>query len=357
VAGLVLTQCIQEPIDMGMMSPEISTKTMVPLCRQLSQAYAAGIPIVRSIDLVADNTRNRRAQDVLRRMGDELRAGASLSDAAQNHRKHLPHFFVELLGAGETGGRLDIMLADLSNYYEDRLDIQRQVLRSAIYPCIQLVAAWFLGTWALGAVKGLDFSTGGFNLGAYFQHYLLFQAKAMVIFAMVIVACILLARLGVFKWIRGFFATYVWPFSIVTRWFALARFFRSLALLLSSGLNVPLSIERAAGTIGNPYIERDLVKAATRVHRGASLTQAFAPCHSIDRAGREMLLVGEESGKIDESLEKSAQYHLAQGAHAVKVASKLLGILVLLAVAVLVGYIVISFYASFYGGMMDDLGL
>jgi len=341
---------------MGLVSSQISTKTMVPLCRQLATSYSAGIPIIRALELVADNTNDRAARNVLNRMGDELRNGASLGQSAHLHAKQLPPIFIELLASGEVGGRLDIMLADLADYHEDRLAMQRQIVRAAIYPFVQLLAAWFLGSWSLGWVKAMHFGTGKFDLRGYGAHYLRFQTGAAAIFAAVVVVCVILARLGVFKWVTGVFSTFIWPIAPVTRWFALARFFRTLSLLLGSGLGVVHSIERAAAVVGNPYISRDLLKAVPLVQGGASLSESFKASRHLTPTAREMLLVGEQSGNLDASLHKAAEYHQTQASHALKVATTILGVLVALGIAVLIGYIVISFYTNFYGGMMNDLG-
>ncbi len=342
---------------MSLFSSQLPIKTMVPLCRQLSTSYNAGIPIIRALALVAEQTRDRRARTVLTEMSDEIRAGATLGQAARAQARHLPLFFIELLATGEVGGRVDVMLKDLADYYEDRLAMRRTIVGAAVYPMLQLMAAWFLGTFALGLVKRLDFGQGGQALGKYIQTYLRFQVAALVSFGVIFVICVVLARLGIFKWIAGWFTTFVWPISTVTRWFSLARFFRSMSLLISSGLNIVDCIGRSANVVGNPYIAADLRKSIPYVKEGTTLVEAFGASRYLTPTAREMLQVGEQSGELDGALRKVAEYHLAQATQAVKVAATIGNVLVLLGVAALVGYIVISFWTNFYGGMMDELGI
>lgn len=342
---------------MGLMSSQLPLKTMVPLCRQLSTAFSAGIPITQSLSLVSEQTRDRRARTVLTDMADAIRDGSTLSEATRGQRKYVPDFFIELLAAGEVGGRLDVMLKDMADYFEDRLEMRRKVLRSLSYPMFQLAAAWFLGTFALGLVRGLDFSKGSDFLSGYFARYAAFQMASLGTFAVGFGVCIVLSRLGLFQWVSGWFTTFIWPVSLVTRRFALARFFRSMSLLIGSGLHIVDCIVRSANVVGNPYIVRDLLKAAPFVKEGASLSEAFAGTQCLTRMAREMLVVGEQSGNLEGALHKVADYHLSEATHAVGVTASVLNVLIVCVVGLVIGYVVVSFWTQFYGGMMDGLGI
>ncbi len=348
---------------MGILSSQISTKAMVPLCRQLATMYEAGIPITRAIEHVGSHSKDPSVRKALGAMGEDLRGGATLAEAAQAQSKHFSPFFVQLLASGEQGGRLDVMLKDLAEYFEDRLSIQRSVVAATAYPILLLTVAWFLGTFALGMVKeaiaSINDSTRGGVSGVmeYFGVYANFQMKAMLIFAFLCVVFVILARLGVLRWLTGAVTTHIWPLSKVTRYFGMARFFRSFALLIGSGMSVTQCILAAARVTGNPYIERDLVRAVPRVNEGATLVEAFAGSRYMTPLAREMLAVGEESGKLDEHLRKAADYHLNEANHAVQIALTVSTKLIMLGVFALVGGIVIYFWTTFYGGMFDALGV
>ncbi|MBN2308379.1 MAG: type II secretion system F family protein [Candidatus Hydrogenedentes bacterium] len=347
---------------MGLFSSQIATKQMVPLCRQISTAYEAGIPLIRTFDILAAQHKGGRLRQVILEMNDAIRGGATLEQAVRAQSRYLSPFFIALLASGEQGGRLDVMFRDLAEYFEDRMEMQRRIVRALIYPCIQLAAAWFLGTFALRMLPKISELTSGrgsspFDLAGYFEEYAIFQAKAMAVFGGVFVACVILSRMGLFGWIRGLFTTHIWPLSGVTRKFALARFFRSFSLLLGSGMGIDHCIENAAAVTANPYIERDLLKAVPGVKNGQMLVEAFASSRYLTPTAREMILVGEQSGKLEDSLRKVSEYHLDEATHAVRVATTALGVLIVLAVALLIGYIVITFYQGFYGGMMDALGI
>ena len=347
---------------MGLFSSQISAKKMVPLCRELATSYDAGIPIVRSLEIIGGQQEDRRIRAIFTEMADAVKAGDTLDQAARKQDKYLPTFFMELIASGEVGGKLDVMLRDLADYYEDRLERQRRVARMMALPVIELIAAWFLGSFALRLVGRLSDvlsgrGGGSFDFEAFFKDYAVFQLKAMGVFALVFAGIVILSRLGLFGWISGLFTTHIYPLSAVTKRFALARFFRSLSLLIGAGVYVPAAIERSAAVTANPYIERDLLKTIQPVKEGRTLVEAFRQSRYLTPTAREMLLVGEESGKLDEALRKVADYHFEEANQAVDIAAKIFGVLLVLAVALTVGYIIVTFYMKFYGGIMNELGI
>jgi type II secretory pathway component PulF len=245
-------------------------------------------------------------------------------------------------------------LRDIANYFEERQRVKRMIIGKSVYPAIQLTAAWFLGSFSLMMIRRMNFVDMQFNLGNYVDYYLRFQGAAMVLFGSGVAASIVLARLGMFKWIWGYVATHVWPIAPVTRRFAMARYLRSLSLLTGSGVPIVRALERAAATCANPYIEKDLLKPIPLVQQGLTLVEAFAQSKYLPTVAREMLLVGEKSGKLEESLNKAAQYQMDEAIQAVNIATRVGEVVIGLAVAAVVGYIVISFYSN-YLGKLDDI--
>lgn len=327
---------------------------MVPLCRQLATSYDAGIPILRGLSLVKEHARDNTTREVLDGIINRVQNGGTLGDAARAEKNRLPHYFIELLSAGEKSGRLTVMLRDLADYFEDQLVMRRQIISASVYPGLQLTAAWFLGTFALRLIRSIDFSGRvPFDLGVYFHGYLIFQLKAMIILAVMAGGIVVLARMGIFQWIWGWFTNFVWPIRTVTRKFALARFFRSMSLLIGSGMHIRQCIENSAAITVNPYIQRDLLKAAPLVSDGATLVDAFSFSSSLTPMARQMLHVGEQSGNLEQSLLKVAEYHQAEANAAVKVATRVMNILILIAIGGIVGYIYISFWTTYYGGLLD----
>jgi type IV pilus assembly protein PilC len=348
---------------MGLFSSQIALKKVVPLCRQLATSYDAGIPIMRSLELVSRNQKDKNIREVMTRMHASIGNGSTLAEAVRAEKKYLPTFFIELLATGERGGKIDVMLRDLAQYFEDQLELRRETIRAMTYPLIQLILGWFALTFALGLIaqlKGLFASQGrsDFDLGTYFEQYLRFQGVSMLVVAVVFAVCVVLSRAGLFGYIWGLFATYLWPMSRVTRMFGLARFFRSMSLLIGSGLRIDHCIENSAAVTANPYMQKELLKAVPLVKDGHTLVEAFADVNVLLPQSREMLDIGETSGQLEAALRKASEYHLAEGLHAAAIARRVLGVAISLTVAGFIGYGIISFYMTYFSileGVMNDI--
>ncbi len=328
---------------------------MVPICRQMATSYNAGIPILQTLKLLGGQTSHRRAQRVFLEMHHAIKNGSGLGEAAQVQEKYLPRYFIDLLSAGETGGKLDIMLRDLADYYEDRLRMRRDILQAISYPVfILLPIAYFLGSFALMLVSRLDMSGGGgFNFGDYIQDYMFFQMRMMVFFALIFGVVVVLSRYGIFPWIWGWVATFVWPLAPITRKLALSRFFRSMALLVGAGVDLKKCIVNGAAITANPYMQRDLLQAVPGVVQGKTLVEAFSVTRSLTPLAREMLLVGEQSGELEIAMMKVSQYHHEEATHAVNRGVKVLGVVIMLTVAIMVGFFIISFYSQLYSNLLN----
>jgi type IV pilus assembly protein PilC len=340
---------------MGLFTQKISLNEMVPLCRQMATAYDAGIPVLKVLQMAERGARTAGTRNVLLELRTSIEAGASLGDAARAQGDRLPPFFVELLSSGERGGQLDVMLRDLADYYEDRMALQRTIIGAMVYPAFMLTAAWFLGSFAIGIISNLSLDARNpFSLQDYFESYIAFQTMVLIGAAVAAVVLWFLSRTGLPQYAAGYVGTKLWPFSEITRKFALARFFRSFVLLLHSGLNVKHCIAQAAATTANPYIRQDLLRAIPVVEQGGTLHQAFGQCRTLTRMAHEMLAVGEESGRLDIQLKKVAEYHAEEAKLAVSVGLRFMNFALLLSMGGLVGYIVISFYSK-YIGLLDSI--
>ncbi len=342
---------------MGLLTSEISTKQMVTLCRQLATTYEAGIPLAQAMDVVGAQMKDRDVKQVLSSIRSDIQGGTTLGEAAANQQRHLPTFFVQLAAVGETGGRLDSMFRDLADYYEDKAALNRRVIGSMIYPSIQLILAWFLGSFALTTIGMIGANATSFSFGALFARYTELQIAAGIVAGFVIAAMIVMSRLGVLRYVTGFVSTFVWPLSGVTQRFALARFCRSMSLLVGSGVAIPKCIEGGALVASNPYIQKDLLLAVPPIKSGHTLTEAFSTSRYMPRMVHEMIAVGEETGALEIQLQKASKWLTEEAESRVNVLIKLMNAGIVLAVGAVVGYIVISFYSRLYGGLLNDIGV
>ena len=341
---------------MGILSSKLSSREMALLCRELATTYGAGIPLLKTLELAAKHTGSGKMRHMLTRIGDAIQDGATFDGAVRAERALLPDMFIEVIHAGEIGGRLDELLVDLAGYYESLWKMWRSTLAAMVYPLLQLLSAWFLGTFSLGLIgKFNPFATERFVMREYVASYITFQLQALIVFAILVAILIGLGRAGFLLLPWAVFKIIIWHIRHISNKFAMARFFRTMSLLIGSGLNMRQCIERSAAVTLNPLIERDLLKAVPTIMDGGSLVQAFSVCKYINRVGHEMIAVGEQSGQIDATLKKVAEYHYNEAQAAVSAATKLLFVATVLIVGVIVGAIVIYFYSSMYGSLLNNI--
>jgi len=310
---------------------------------------------LRSLDLVTRQTRDVRLKRVVSRMADSITAGSTLEQAAREQSRYLPSFFVELVGAGEIGGRLDEIFDQLANYYERMADLVRRIRGKFVYPIfllvfLVLVRNFMSALYAASGEYGVDFN----KLGQVFARNM---CRLALYVGCAFVVAVILSRAGLLGWVAGFVSTFVWPLAPVTRKLALSRFTRSLGLLLRSGVPVTEAVHKAAAATNNPYIERSLLRCVPAMQAGESVSTALAACPYLSDMAREMIYSGEEAGKLDQHLEKIADIHEAEAMQASKNLVVVVGVLVYLAVAAAIGSFVIRFWMGYFGGMLGELGV
>ena len=336
-------------------SSKLSIRTMVPFCRQLATAHGAGIPILRSLEIITRQTRDGRLRNVVSRMAESVRRGSTLEQAARFESTYLPSFFVELVGAGEMGGRLEEMFENLAGYYERTLNLVRQIRGSLIYPVAQLLMLWLVANFIVSL--GDFMAEGSRSLDEILRVFVQQLGYQTLIGLVALVVAIVLARAGLLKWVVGLVTTFIRPFAPVARKIAMARFTRSLSLLLRSGVPIAEATRKSAATTNNPYIERSLLNCVPAIESGESVSTALSPCRYLSDMAREMIYTGEESGKLDYHLSKVADIHEAEAMQAVRNLIRVAQIVVLLMIGGVIGVFVIKFYLGYFGALFRELDM
>jgi len=337
-------------------SSKLDLRTMLLLCRQLATSHSAGIPILKSFEIIMRNTHSARLRNVISRLSTSIETSSTLEQASREQSRYLPSLFVELVGAGEISGRLDEIFDSLAGYYERTLDLVRRMRGKMIYPIVLftllllVINFWFAIFRATLVGGGIDLNKLG---RVFFQNIGLFGLGL----AGALVVLVALSRLGVLGWIFGLVSTFLWPFSKLTRKLAISRFARAFGLLLKSGVPVMDALRKSAVVTNNPYIEGSLLRCLPAVGAGESLSVALSQCRYLSDLAREMIHSGEQAGKIDQHLEKVADIHEAEATQAAKNLVVVMGILIFLAVAVCIGIYVINFWTNHFEGMLEGLDI
>lgn len=293
---------------MGLFSPKLTSKQMALLCKSLAVMSEGSITLERSLELLSCEHSSRSIRHVLLPIVDALRRGETVGKAFRAQARRFPEFFLEMVDVGERTGRLDTVFRMLTEEYEQRAELIRYYVQRAAYP-LGVLFAVDIGIPILQIfLSGVAGISG--NAGAEIARFLW---RSFVYYGWLFLIAMVLGHTGVLQRMSWGIGSRVWVLKGITSEIALARFFRALAICLDAGLGMVPSVERAAAVTTHPAIRKGLLKAVPLVQRGMTLEAALAETGLMPELALTMVHTGEFAGKLDELLNKTAQY-LYEGA-------------------------------------------
>jgi type IV pilus assembly protein PilC len=291
---------------------------LVVFTRQLATMIDAGIAIVQSLQALADQATNKVMRDTVKDICSRVEAGESFSEALIRHPKSFNRLYVSMIGAGEKGGLLAEIMARLATYLENTERLRKKVKMALMYPTVVTVVAIVITVFLLVKViptfkevySGFGAKLPGpteflIGISEIVQHYLLYL--------------IVLAGLGVWGWFyyiktkqgREFWDTQrikLPVFGPIAHKICLARFTRTLASLIRSGVPILEVLQIVSQTVGNTVMEKAIKTAATDIERGEGISAALAKHPVFPTMIIRMLSAGEQTGNIDTMLERVADF-------------------------------------------------
>jgi type IV pilus assembly protein PilC len=265
--------------------------------RQLATMLDAGLPIVRALKTLRDQTRGP-IKRVVRGLHARVDAGDGLAESAEHYPELFNSLERNLLHAGQMTGRLEYVLLRMAENREFWLRLRKQIISKLIYPCILLHVAVFVFAIIAFVLKGTGAAISA--LGALIPVYL------------IVTAILLLLKYGErIRPLREFFDSLIYHlpvFGPVARKLALARFARAFQTMYEAGVSVITAMPKCAASCGNSVVESRLEVANELLQRGESLTTALTATGAFDAITLSMIATGEESGSVDTMLGKIAEF-------------------------------------------------
>jgi type IV pilus assembly protein PilC len=317
------------------------------LFHQIAQLTSAGIPIIRALEQIKRSPPSRSYREPLQRLLDGLARGATMTESLQA-LDWLPAFDLALIGAGEKSGRLDACFRMLSDYYNDRARLIRQVISQLIYPTalIHFAACIFLIV--------LPFAHSQFSASLP----LLF-ARALLVLSPIYGAVALLVYATQSKHGENWRARIesvlraVPLLGAARRYLALSRLAAALEALISAGVNIFEAWDLAAAASGSPALRRAVAAWKSKVTAGQLPSEAVHACRLFPETFASLYASGEISGKLDESLRNLHRLYGDDGTRKLHGFAQLTTRSVYLLVLLIIGYQIIKFYTGLYGPHSD----
>lgn len=351
---------------------KVKLKDMSIFCRQFSTMVDAGVSLVRSLDVLGEQTQSPKLKRIIREIQVEVESGQTLSKSMAKYPKVFSNLFVGLIRAGEVGGVLEEALQRLSHFLEKDMELRRKVKAAMTYPVIVLVVAIlivlglctfivpkFIDLFKDLGVKELPWMT---QVLVDFSNFL--KEKWWIALIIVIALWFSIKFAGTTKLGRRVIDRLklkVPVFGPLGHKICLARFSRTLSTLLVSGVPILQAMETVAGTIGNEIIAEAIMNARARIREGERINEPLEKSKMFPPMVVHMISIGEESGALDQMLSKVAEFYEGEvDATLASLAAAIEPVMIVL-LGFCVGFIVIAMFmpllsviSNLSGGGDDD---
>jgi len=297
----------------------VKPKDLVFLSRQLSTMVSAGLPLVKCLEILVKQTNDPYLQGVVGAIAEDVRGGIRFSSALAKYPKVFNDFYINMVRAGETAGRLDEVLNYLANEQEKNFDLMNKIKGAMIYPLfiiIMVISVMILMMLFVIPQLTSVLEESGAQLPMSTQ-FLINTSKFLQHFAIFLIPLII----ALVAFLRYFFKTpkgkRLWDkfilkapvFGSLFQNLYLVRFTRSLSTLLVGGIPLTSALKIVAEVVENS-IYKDLIFQTIRdVEEGRSISSTLVKSNHIPKMVSHLLSVGEETGKLDEVLGRLADFY------------------------------------------------
>ena len=346
--------------DIGLLlsGGKIKPKKLALLSSQLAIELKAGLPLVRSLRLVAENEEDKNLKKILEDVADDVQAGHGLAKSFQTRAPKLPSTFIETIRAGEASGRLDDAFARLKVYFENADAIASKVGSAMIYPAmliaVAIVVVVIIMVFAVPVFED-SFASMGNDLPLPTKMLIgmsnFMTDNALLLIAILAIIAISVILFGKSETGRHTYARLALTFpgiELVNRMSAASQFASTLSTMMESGLPLVQATRITAATAENLLISEEIENAVKGVLEGHTLSRGLRHSKYLPPLLVEMTSVGEETGHLEETLTVVSEYYNKEVDTAVKRALGILEPCITIVLALLVVFILLSVYLPIF---------
>jgi type IV pilus assembly protein PilC len=354
----VKTGGLNADINIPGITDKISLKEIAVMSRQLATMINAGLSLLRSLTILTEQTENKVLQGILGTVRNDVETGGSLSVALAKHPKVFPPIMINMVKAGETGGFLDKTLLSIAKNFEDDVKLNGKIKSAMTYPVVVFVIAILAATGMLLFIVPV-FADMYDGLGGELPILTRMMATASDFLNVAIIPIIVILVVLFIWWNRIKHRRSVREkvdpvklkmpvFGALTKKIAVARFTRNLGSMLRAGVPILQALEIVAETAGNVVVEESVLSVMDSVRHGKSLTAPLAQNPIFPSMVVQMMAVGEDTGALDDMLDKIADFYDAEVEATTEQLTSLIEPMMILLVGGIVGVMVIGLYLPIF---------
>lgn len=321
---------------------------------QLYTMLDAGLTLLSSLKIITNQTKNKSLRSAIGDVWHRVEEGASFSESLREHPRIFSRLYVQMVNAGEIGGVLDEMLRRLAVFYEGQAEISSRVKSALTYPILLMVVsvgvAIFLVTYVLPKFV-IVFEDMGVTVPLPTQ--ILLQISVFITYYWYIILAVAAGTFMIFRFYVGTKGGY-FKFdqlklklpvigNLISKT-TISRFAQTLSILISGGIPVLTCLDVVTETIGNTVVAKALKDVCSSVGEGKTIAQPLAESKLFPEMVVNMVRVGEETGALDKMLAKIADFYNKEVDNAIKTFTALIEPLLIVFMAVVIGFIAISIF-------------
>jgi type IV pilus assembly protein PilC len=342
---------------------KVRLKELAVYSRQLSVLIDAELPLIQSLTILAEQTKNKYFRRVITSIREDVEAGSTLNQAKRKFPKAFDDLYCNLIASGEQSGSLDIMLRRLAEYIEKIVKLRAKVKQALIYPSaivsFAILVAIFL-LWKVIPVFASIFTELGaqlpfltasvIGLSHFVSSYILFIFLGLIA---LVVGFRHFRKTERGRWVVDRLILKLPLFGELMRKVAISRITRTLSTLVAGGVPMLESLRITSSTAGNVILESSVMEARKMVEEGKTLTESFRETGQFPFMLTQMVSVGEATGTLDEMLTKLADFYDDDVDASVSALLSILEPVLLILVGAMVGSLVISMYLPIFSLMQQ----
>ena len=294
----------------------VGLKDIAVFCRQFSTIISSGLTLVNGLDILRQQTENKKLKRILDKSFEEVQKGKSLSETFRQF-KDFPDLFVNMVEAGEASGQLEEVLNKMAKYYEKENKLRQKIKSALIYPSVIVVVTIAIVVFLV--TKVLPMFIGMFQ-GAKLPlptRILLSISYGLTTYWYIIILIIILLAYFIKRYLsskEGRYNYHKFLFKLpilgkINTKVVTSRFSSTLATLLSSGIPVLKAMDIVEKTITNAVVEVGIAKCKENIEKGSGLSSPIASIGVFPRMLIEMINIGEQTGTLDDLLNRTSIFY------------------------------------------------
>ncbi len=337
---------------------KVSFTDVVIMTRQLATMVESGLVVSEAIDILVDQQENKKFKQILQSISRDVKSGLDLASSFKKHPDVFDSLYCNLLKAGESAGKLDVVLTQMANNLERDREFRSRIRGAMIYPAIVIIMMGaVMSVMMFFVVPKLTLLYSQSNIDLPLPTKILIGTSNFFLAFWWLLVLLIGGGIILFKkWITTVGGRFRYDalllnlpiFGKVVRGTALTNFTRTFGLLITAGIPILDSLDIVSGVLNNMVYRKALQDSFKGVERGLPLSTELEQIGVFPKLVSEMLKVGEETGKVDAVSFKMAEYFESETDHLVKNLTVILEPVILVVLGIGVGFLVLSIILPIY---------